>query len=204
MIAAGDVFGRLTVLKPVRDRLEYWLCRCRCGATTEVRPSNLRSGQVQSCGCLQLDRVKEVNTTHGHTINFEQSKLYAYWLETRKSLTEPSRDSYPTFGGRGIKMLPKWFDSFEAFLSDVGDRTSEGLVLRRKDADKNFVPGNMRWCSPEQSNLGKSDKVLVTINGVTKQMIEWCREYNIRKNTMHYRIKAGWTGEKLLKGGTKT
>jgi hypothetical protein len=53
-IAAGDRFGQLTVVAPLRDEKgrRKWRCRCDCGRTTEVHQSNLTSGRTKSCGCL--------------------------------------------------------------------------------------------------------------------------------------------------------
>lgn len=49
----GQAFGLLTVREYVGARAghSYWLCACVCGRTTEVQGSNLRTGQVRSCGC---------------------------------------------------------------------------------------------------------------------------------------------------------
>ena len=51
----GMRFGMLTVMKRVgtnSDRKAIWRCRCDCGKKTEVRSSDLKSGNTQSCGCL--------------------------------------------------------------------------------------------------------------------------------------------------------
>lgn len=50
---AGERYGRLRVLQPVRERRgeALWACRCDCGAVTTVRTSSLTSGNTRSCGC---------------------------------------------------------------------------------------------------------------------------------------------------------
>lgn len=53
---SGHVFGKLTALEVVgkSGRENVWLCRCECGNMTEVRLSNLRTGNTRSCGkCAQ-------------------------------------------------------------------------------------------------------------------------------------------------------
>jgi len=51
----GRVFGRLTVLEEAgrnqRGKI-LWKCLCECGNTVNVRASNLKSGNTQSCGCF--------------------------------------------------------------------------------------------------------------------------------------------------------
>ena len=50
----GQRFGRLTVMKRVgtADRKAIWRCHCDCGKKTNVRSSDLKSGNTKSCGCL--------------------------------------------------------------------------------------------------------------------------------------------------------
>lgn len=51
----GDRFCRLTVLgydHTRKSKRSYFLCRCDCGREVIVQGSNLRSGNVKSCGCL--------------------------------------------------------------------------------------------------------------------------------------------------------
>ena len=62
----GKKFGRLTVTRlsenksGKKGRLMYY-CDCDCGTKDiEVVGEHLRSGHTQSCGCLKVQRTKEV------------------------------------------------------------------------------------------------------------------------------------------------
>ena len=60
----GKKYGKLTVIEQVEERKRnavQWLCKCECGNTVIVRGADLRSGQVKSCGCLVVERSREVN-----------------------------------------------------------------------------------------------------------------------------------------------
>lgn len=62
----GIQFHRLIVLQEV-NRLENcrescWLCKCGCGSYTVVPGSRLRNKTTQSCGCLQKEIVKDINS----------------------------------------------------------------------------------------------------------------------------------------------
>lgn len=66
----GHIYGRLTVLEQTEDYVSpdgrhhcVWLCQCSCENKTvlPVRGTQLRSGNTQSCGCLQKERIKESN-----------------------------------------------------------------------------------------------------------------------------------------------
>lgn len=63
----GERFGRLTAVSrlPARNRHRYWRCRCSCGAWHEAREAHLRSGSVQSCGCLRRDQCRKVGKRSG-------------------------------------------------------------------------------------------------------------------------------------------
>ena len=58
----GQRFGRLVALRPTEKKSGsnvVWLCQCDCGKQTEVSTSNLRTGNVMSCGCLREEATVE-------------------------------------------------------------------------------------------------------------------------------------------------
>jgi hypothetical protein len=70
------VFGRLTTqwIAGRRGRgpskKTIWLCSCSCGRLRLVNTGNLRSGQVQSCGCIRYETMRitgQSNRRHGLT-----------------------------------------------------------------------------------------------------------------------------------------
>lgn len=62
---AGKKFGRLKVLKEAgrKNGNITWECLCDCGKKTICIGSELKSGHVRSCGCLQVDIVKQNKNT---------------------------------------------------------------------------------------------------------------------------------------------
>lgn len=70
-------FGRLIVLGDVGNRTAngkvLWHCLCDCGTITFVRGDHLKSGKVQSCGCLNDDekRSRFKDLTGTETENFK-------------------------------------------------------------------------------------------------------------------------------------
>lgn len=56
----GEIFGRLTVLRRVKNENStsaYWECKCSCGNKHHsiLKTTDLKSGKVRSCGCLQKE-----------------------------------------------------------------------------------------------------------------------------------------------------
>lgn len=57
-------FGRLLVIEKTdkrRNGLIIWKCQCDCGNIIEVQGSSLTNGNTKSCGCLNIDKIKERN-----------------------------------------------------------------------------------------------------------------------------------------------
>ena len=70
LIPKGKQFGRLAVISESgrsNDGQVMYLCQCVCGNKVIVRSTSLRSGNTKSCGCFNIDRIKERSTTHGLT-----------------------------------------------------------------------------------------------------------------------------------------
>lgn len=73
----GNFYNRLEVIGPAFSEGGewYWHCVCTCGKETAVRGSHLRSGAVQSCGCLNDENRIKAITTHGLTHTREYQRI---------------------------------------------------------------------------------------------------------------------------------
>ncbi len=119
------------------------------------------------------------NYKHG----LSQTLAYVSWYGARRRCHDSKYYQYKYYGGRGIKMCRRWFDSFERFFEDMGDRP-DGFSLERVDNNGDYEPKNCCWipCSDQSQNkrqypVGKSGvpgvypvayarfQVKITING---------------------------------------
>jgi hypothetical protein len=89
----------------------------------------------------------------------------------------PKSDKWQWYGGRGISICQRW-DSYENFLSDMGERLA-GTSIDRIDPDGNYEPANCRWATPKQqaqSNRGLITKGSAPHNKMTTtEIILMCR-----------------------------
>ncbi len=71
--------------------------------------------------------------------------------------------AYPSYGGRGIRVLYK---SFAEFLSDVGKRPQKSLSIDRINNNGNYEVGNCRWATRKQqaANRRNSRRLNVSSN----------------------------------------
>jgi hypothetical protein len=146
---SGKKFGRLTVVGfHSRDphRQARWVCHCDCGTERIVLGSSLRRGLTLSCGCFSRERTRETFTTHGEA---HRSSEYGIWASMIRRCENQGTKDFSRYGGRGIKVCPRWRKDFAAFLTDMG-RRPPGLTLDRADNDGNYEPGNCHWATPKE------------------------------------------------------
>lgn len=192
----GQKFGRLTVIglagKDAWDKT-VWHCQCDCGNRILGRPSDMKRGRTQSCGCLTSELTATKNTTHG----LSKHPLYKLWAEMMKRCR---KNLYA-----GIKVAERWHD-FRNFVEDVGDRPSKQHSLDRyPDKDGDYGPGNFRWATPTEQVRNRHNTAL--INGRPLQDI--AEELQLNPGTLKSRLRYGMAGEQLLfpgkyKSGPKT
>jgi len=186
----GYDFGRLTCMyrvdppESVADkRYKYYLCQCSCGNEAVVQLSNLLSGHTKSCGCLNselsAERARLRNTTHG----MYGTREYNIWNAMVDRCTNEKHHNYGLYGGRGIKVCDRWFNSVENFYTDMGDRPP-GMSLDRIDNDGDYEPDNCRWATAKEQSRNKRNNRLIE----GKAMAEWCEDNNLNYNAVAHRL----------------
>src|SRR5690554_3271549 len=73
------------------------------------------------------------------------SKEYQAWARIKTRCYNKNDNSFKTYGARGIRMDPRWKDSFMEFYRDMGamPKGCTGLELINMDAD--FCKHNCQW-----------------------------------------------------------
>lgn len=191
----GQKYGRLTVLqigasKPRsngKPRVS-WLCLCECGNVVDVQSDALRTGNTKSCGCLNLDNLKQRSTTHGHATRKNRTSEYEAWEGMKKRCGKD-----PDY--LDIKVCDEWRRSFEAFLRDMGPKPTATHSLDRIDPTGDYEPSNCRWI-PMSAQAANKRKTL---------WVEWCgrkvsagvlaKELGIHRSSLYRVMNRGVTIE---------
>lgn len=149
---SGQKFGLWAVISCAGRRGNElgWHCRCICGTEDVVRGSHLRSGVSSSCGCSQ-NRQGSLGQRGNHEMHgLSRRSEYAVWAAMKHRCNNANDKYYAEYGGRGIRVCPRWRDSFETFLNDVGPRPSPLHSIDRINNSGDYEPGNCRWATPKE------------------------------------------------------
>lgn len=160
-----------------------------CGsahAIAGVLRGDARIGRVSSCGCVGAAVQKSHATTHG----MKGTATYDSWCGAKGRCTNPDDKNYPRYGGRGIKVCQEWQESFENFLSDMGERP-DGTTLDRIDVNGDYEPGNCRWATATQQARNRRRSVYVERNGKKAHLSEVAEEMGITYGAAFMRLKRG-------------
>jgi hypothetical protein len=187
-----QVFGKLTVLRQdgMSGTNKAWLCRCECGTETRVAGNNLRAGNTVSCGCYRAQK----ETTHG----MSKTRVYSIWRNMINRCTLESSTHYANYGGRGIVVVQRWLESFEAFYADMGEPPSELHTIERHSSNGHYSPENCKWAIQEEQQNNRTNNRLIECNGRRQTLSQWSKERNLHRNTISTRLSLGWSVAQAL------
>lgn len=160
----GEKFGRLTVLKRHGSNKKgqaMWMCECECGNIKIVNGSNLRTGHVMSCGCLNKELAKERFIKH----NLRYTKIYNVWRDMKYRCENKNNPQYKDYGGRGISVCDEWHDFNKFYNWAIENGYDEKLSIDRINNNEGYNPSNCRWTNAKIQSNNKRNNLIVDING---------------------------------------
>lgn len=128
-------------------------------------------------------------------------RLYESWCRMKARCYNPKNPKYYTYGGRGVKVCDEWLNDFKSYYDwCIKNGWVDGMQV-----DKDIIGDGLLY-SPttclivtnKQNCNKRSHTRLVTRNGVTKSIMQWCEEYELNQSTFYSRINTGWGFEKAL------
>lgn len=197
----GMRFGNLTAIKRIgrKNNSAVWLCRCDCGKEIECYQNNLQRGTSTSCGCLRSYYAKQTRNCRGEST----SVLYKKWVSIKTRCYNKNSSGYKDYGGRGIKMCDEWLDFWTFREWAYANGYKDGLTIERKDNDGDYCPENCCWIESFEQASNKRNNTFIEYGGKKQTAAQWARELGVGKDTITYRVRAGWTPEECLFGKEK-
>lgn len=202
----GHKFGRLTALRFVGhsdNRNAVWGCVCDCGKAHIAEGRSLRSGNVQSCGCQQINSPARAAAnrkrlmTHGmtHTLTGKS------WMAMLTRCYNPNVASFKDYGGRGIKACEFIRASPLNLVLIIAERPSRKITLDRMDVNAGYTCGtcaeclsngwklNVRWADKIEQAGNTTRNALYCVDGQTLCAAEWARRKRMPVKTFRSQFK---------------
>lgn len=82
--------------------------------------------------------------------------LHKMWSMMKQRCCNPNAVGYDDYGGRGIRILIDWADSYIVFRNwALANGYKEGLEIDRKNNDGNYTPDNCRFVTRQINALNR-------------------------------------------------
>ncbi len=197
VVTIGETYGGVEVVyfcgSHPKTHKRFYICKCvTCGKEAPRAASKIASGRLG--GCMRCARI-----THG----LSHTDLYSIAHGVQERITNPDCISFSSHGGRGIELYPGWHGPdglirMVRWLEDNLPPWRPGLTLDRINNDGNYEPGNLRWATASQQANNRRNNRRITWRGRTQNLIEWSREVGIPRDTLTWRINAGWSLDRAM------
>jgi uncharacterized protein (DUF433 family) len=199
-IEPGTRFGKWKFLadsgQKDKGNHRVFLMQCDCGKQVLVSFGNLRSGKSTRCSYCNGKDVG-YQPKHGYARRSGRSYLYKTWASMVQRCTNPNEDAYANYGGRGIHVHAPWRESFANFamyiLSTLGERP-EGCTLDRRDNDKGYIPGNIRWATVTEQASNKRPSInthWIDFSGSRIPLKDFSRLLGVYPNAVIHHLEHG-------------
>jgi hypothetical protein len=186
----GKRYGKLAIIKLayIKNYRSFWECKCDCGNICIVNSHNLGK-HTNSCGCIALERIKNLNRKH----DGRKSRLYNIWCAMKERTENQNNPAYKDYGGRGITICFVWKNDFTIFRDwAVANGYKDNLTIDRRDNNGNYEPKNCRWADRKTQNRNRRTTKYIEYNGEKHCIQDWSILLGGSHGLVSRRLKKGW------------
>ena len=145
-----------------------------------------------------IEAARRANLKHGQARIGQLTPEYRAWAGMKARCLNPNNSAYGRYGGRGIRVSPKWINSFTQFLADLGPRPSATHSLDRRDNDRGYTALNCRWATKVEQSRNRRGRKPLTIRGETRLLVEWAERSGLDVRRIWKRVQSGWSAERAV------
>lgn len=121
-------------------------------------------------------------------MNINRHPLFKTWAGMRQRCQNERASNFRWYGGRGIKVCARW-ESFDAFVTDMGPTKPVGSSLDRIDCDGDYEPANCRWASQKEQVTNSRAIRWIEYAGQRHSLTDWARLCGITPPTLWNRLR---------------
>ena len=199
-IAPGMKFNRLTAVRP-GGRNKYgrkmWVFRCDCGREKEIKPCEVVSGSIKSCGCLLSYNARKNKPAKTHGLS--NTRLFRIWWNMKYRCSETNKHAdRKKYYEAGIRVCEEWsrFENFAKWAIENG--YTDNLTIDRIDNAGNYEPSNCRWATRKEQVENRECTVKIEHDGQIHTLNDWADICGIPKGTFRSRYYSGKRGNELF------
>lgn len=192
----GEIYGMLKVIGSDGLRLEgprqtpryYVKCLCECGNNGIFRYDHLVSGNTTSCGCVQKQKLRDLNIKRNTTHGEYGTSLHNLWASTKATVNQT-----------GLPMDKGWYDDYTKFAKwcrENGYVDNKSFLIRRVNS-LGFVPDNCYFGDYYMIQITREDAKLLSVKTeaqtYTFTLADWSKILGLNHTSILYRLKKGST-----------
>ncbi len=110
------------------------------------------------------------------------------WRSMRRRCRNPANISYKHYGAKGIAVCDRW-ESFAAFMADMGPSPGPGFSIDRLDNSKGYEPQNCKWSDKRTQTRNRSNTLMVEYQGKQRPFAELAEQFGVPYATALRRLK---------------
>ncbi len=176
---------------------------CSCGNVFDAQIDKVKH-RGDECNDCRYNKASASMTLHGggrsNRKNKKATKEYATWARIKDRCYNPKNEYFHHYGGRGIIMCERWFNSYECFLEDMGRAPSVNHSIDRfPDVNGIYEKTNCRWGTDKEQTRNRRNNIIVEFKGERIALIDLAERFNVKYKMVYSRVvKFKWGVEKAL------
>lgn len=120
------------------------------------------------------------------------------WNKMIGRCERPADKNYPDYGGRGIRICPRWRSAFRNFFADMGPRPSRKHSVERLDVNGDYCPENCVWATNKVQSRNKRNNHIVPFQSRLMTLAEASELSGIGYQNAKSRLSRGWSFERTF------